>query len=63
MGVLKGLYIYEHDSKSKFKDWSFEIPCECFHYILHEWEMRTKKKSDIKEMKEFLNKECENWLK
>jgi hypothetical protein len=63
MGVLKGLYMYEHDSKSEFKDWSTEIPGECFHYILHEWEKRTMKKSDIKEMKEFLNKECENWLK
>jgi hypothetical protein len=50
MGVLKGLYMYEHDSKSEFKDWSTEISGECFYYILHEWEKRAKKKSDIKEM-------------
>ena len=63
MGVLKGIYMYEHDSKSEFKDWATDIPGECFHYLLDEWEKRSKKKSDIKEMNEFLMKECDNWMK
>lgn len=63
MGVLKGLYMYEHDSKSEFKDWATDIPGECFSYLLDEWKKRTKKESDINEMNDFLMKECKNWLK
>jgi hypothetical protein len=63
MGVLKGIYMYEHDSKSEFKDWATDIPGECFRYLLDEWKKRSKKKSDIKKMDEFLMKECENWMK
>jgi hypothetical protein len=63
MGVLKGIYMYEHDSKSEFMDWATDIPGECFHYLLDEWKKRSKKKSDIKEMNEFLMKECDNWMK
>ena len=63
MGVLKGLYMYEHNSKSEFKNWASDIPGELFRFLLDEWEERSKKKSDIKEMNTFLMKECEDWLK
>jgi hypothetical protein len=36
MGVLKGIYKYEQESKSKFKDWASDIPAECFGYLLSE---------------------------
>lgn len=39
MGILKGIYQYEEDSGSEFKDWT----------------------TDVKEMKNFLSKECHNW--
>lgn len=63
MGVLKGIYMYEHDSNSEFKDWATDIPGECFRDLLDKWKKRSKKKSDIKEMNEFLMKECKNWMK
>ena len=63
MGVLKGIYMYNHDSKSEFKDWATDIPGECFHHLLDEWEKCSKKKSDIKEMNEFLMRECDKWMK
>jgi len=63
MGVLKGLYMYEHDSKSEFKDWATDMPGECFSYLYDEWKKRSKKKSDIKDMNGFLAEECENWMK
>jgi len=62
MRVLKGIYIYEHDSNSEFKDWATDIPGECFWDLLDKWEKRSKNKSDIKEMNEFLMKECENFI-
>ena len=63
MGVLKGIYMYEHTSNSEFKDWATDIPGECFRDLLDKWKKRSKKKSDIKEMNEFLMKECNNWMK
>ena len=37
MGILKGIYQYEEDSKSEFKDWASDVPGETFGYILREW--------------------------
>jgi hypothetical protein len=33
MGILKGIYQYEEDSESEFKDWASDIPGETFGYI------------------------------
>jgi len=63
MGVLKGIYKYEHESDSEFKDWAVDLPGECFHDLLDKWTKRSKMKSDIKEMNEFVMMECDNWMK
>ena len=63
MGVLKGIYMYEHDSNSEFKDWATDIPGECFGSLLNEWKKRFKNKSDLKQIDEFLKKECKCWTK
>lgn len=63
MGVLKGIYMYKTDSNSEFKDWATDIPGECFRSLLGKWKEKTKKKSDLQEMNEFLKRECENWVK
>lgn len=63
MGVLKGIYKYEHESNSEFKNWAVDIPGECFHDLLEKWKKRSKMKSDIKEMNEFVMMECRNWIK
>lgn len=63
MGVLKGIYKYEHESDSEFKNWAVDIPGECFHDLLEKWKKRSKMKSDIKEMNEFVMMECRNWIK
>ena len=61
MGVLKGLYMYDHDSDSEFKNWATDIPGEVFTTLLDEWKKRLKKKLDINEMDAFLEKQCEDW--
>ena len=61
MGILKGIYRYEEDSGSEFKDWATDVPGECFGYLLSEWKKRCNNKKDEKEMKNFLSKECHNW--
>ena len=60
MGILKGIYQYEEDSGSEFKDWASDVPGESFGYILREWGKNGSKK-DKKEMKNFIKKECPAW--
>ena len=60
MGILKGIYQYEEDSGSEFKDWATDVPGESFGHILREWG-QTGNKKDKKEMKNFIKKECPEW--
>lgn len=61
MGILKGIYQYEKDSGSEFKDWATDVPGECFGYLLGEWKKKGINKKDKKEMKDFISNECRNW--
>jgi len=63
MGVLKGIYRYEQESKSEFKDWASDIPGECFSDLLLEWKKRVSNEKDLKEMVEFIKRECSTWAK
>lgn len=61
MGVLKGIYQYDHESESEFKDWSTDMPGECFADILRGWKKQSTSKK-IEEMNSFLMKECSQWI-
>jgi hypothetical protein len=61
MGILNGIYQYEEDSGSEFKDWATDVPGECFGYLLGEWKKRCNNIKDKKEMKNFISDECSNW--
>ena len=62
MGILKGIYQYEKDSESEFKDWASDVPGESFGYILREWG-KNRNNKDKKEMKDFIKKEFPAWSK
>jgi len=61
MGVFKGIYKYDQESESEFKDWAEDVPGECFSYLLDKWKERSNNSKDIKEMNLFLEKECSKW--
>ncbi len=61
MGILKGIYLYEEDSGSEFKDWATDVPGESFGYVLNEWKKRNSNNKDKKEMKGFISNEFPNW--
>jgi len=60
MGILKGIYQYEEDSGSEFKDWASDVPSESFGFILREWGKNSNKK-DKKGMKNSIKKEFPTW--
>ena len=58
MGVLKGIYQFDQESKSEFKGWAVDYAGECFEYLLKKWQHETNNKDALIEMKQFLKKEC-----
>ncbi len=62
MGILKGIYQYDEESGSEFKDWASDIPGESFGDILREWGKNCNNKAK-KEMINFIKKECLVWSK
>ena len=61
-GILKGIYQYEKESGSEFKDWATDVPGESFGSILREWGKNSKNK-DKKDMKNYIHEECPDWFK
>ncbi|HPO14193.1 MAG TPA: hypothetical protein PLI09_12175 [Candidatus Hydrogenedentes bacterium] len=63
MGVLKGIYQFEHEAQSEFKEQAPDLAAECFGGILDEWRERCTRKEDIQAMNAFMGQECSEWAK
>ena len=61
MGIARGIYEYEENSTSEFKDWATDIPAEMYSYVVNEWKKRGSTVKDRKKMREFVRNECPNW--
>lgn len=63
MGVILGIYRYEHESKSEFKQWSVDIPIECAGHLLGEWRHRGRGPASTEAMEEFIEQRCPKWAR
>ena len=61
MGVILGIYRYEHESKSQFREWAEDIPIECAGYLLTIWRERNHKAADAQAMDKFIRQRCPKW--
>lgn len=61
MGILKGIYHYEKESTSEFKDRAVDVPLECFGNVLDEWKKGQKDTKDITEMDDFIKTNFSEW--
>ncbi|TSA26779.1 MAG: hypothetical protein D4R67_07170 [Bacteroidetes bacterium] len=61
MGVLKGIYRYDQESKSDSTNWFVDIPAECSGYLLDVWKQKTTDRCDLEEMDHFIKTECGRW--
>lgn len=62
-GVILGVYRFENESDSEFKDWAEDVSIECAGYLLDKWRKRTKEPLTIQEMNDFITQSCPNWAK
>jgi hypothetical protein len=63
MGVILGIYRYEHESKSEFRRWSVDVPIECAGYLLDKWRERKQGMVRAEAMNEFIRQRCPKWAK
>lgn len=61
MGLLLGLHAFEDESSSEFKDWAPDAAGEWAGEIVSIWKNGRPRRSDIEEMKSFINQEIAGW--
>jgi hypothetical protein len=63
MGVILGMYRYERESESEFRQWAVDIPAEFGDFLLNKWRKRNPDKVRINAMHEFIRTRCPEWAK
>ena len=61
MGILQGIYRFEKESNSEFKDWAVDAPGENFSAVLDEWRDGCESPEDLQEMEQFIQDNCSKW--
>lgn len=53
VGVISGLYAFEHEATTEFKDWAVDISSELANQILMKWTNSCSSPELMAEMKQF----------
>ena len=61
MGLLLGLYRFEHESGNEFKAWAIDAAGEWAGEVLSTWKKGQPSRSDIQEIKSFIDQEMAHW--
>jgi hypothetical protein len=61
MGVILGIYRYEHESKSEIRKWCSDVPSECAGYLLDTWRERNQGTPRTQAMDDFIQRRCPKW--
>lgn len=63
MGILLGLYRFEKESSTDFKDWAADAPGSSFGDILEDWRKQCPTPEMSEEMDSFLKEHCPDFMK
>ena len=61
IGLLLGLWRFEHESTNEFKDWAPDAPLGFAGVVLDAWQQELPKGADVKTVKAFLKDELHGW--
>ena len=62
MGLLLGLYRFEHESKSEFKNWAVDAPAAFAEAVIDVWKEGSPGRADVQEVKRFIDEELNGWV-
>ena len=60
-GLLLGLYQFEHESKSQFKDWATDLPFDFAQEVLAAWRRGATGEANTGEISGFIQEELPSW--
>lgn len=60
-GAILGIYRYEHEAKSEFRELAVDIPIDCAGALLSEWRERGQDSVSTAAMDAFIRKRCPKW--
>ena len=60
-GVILGIYRYEHEAESEFRELAVDIPIDCAGPLLDEWRERGQDSVSTAAMDAFIRKRCPKW--
>jgi hypothetical protein len=60
-GILKGIFKFQVESESEYKDWCVDAPKEHFNSILKEWANKQQGSRGIMEIDEFVRTNFPGW--
>ena len=63
MGVLKGLYRFDKEAKSEFREWASDVAGECFEFVLKNWQKQKGNERFTNEMGKFIKATCLKWAR
>ena len=61
LGILEGIYKFEKESTSGYKDWAVDAPREFFEQVLKEWKSGQNNPKDVAEVEDFIKKNFAGW--
>lgn len=60
-GVILGIYRFERESGSEFRQWSEDICGECAGFLLGAWRDRNRDQARLAAMRAFVRERCPHW--
>lgn len=60
VGILKGIYEFDRESTTEYKEWAVDAPGEFFAFVLDDWS-KSSTVGDRKEMRKLIEVHCPDW--
>ena len=57
-GLLKGIYDFDEESATQYKEWAMDAPAEYFGLVLKDWKALHKERVPLSKMQDFIEKQC-----
>ena len=62
IGLLLGLYRFEHESTNEFKDWAVDESAEFAREVIRRWKSGSPSQEDIREVRHVIDGQLKGWV-
>lgn len=62
MGIIRGLYLFDTESDTQFREWAEDIAGNIFDGFLITWKKEFKDKKYLTDIKKYIKENCQKWF-